>query len=124
MDISQTNGEYISAILEKIVPELADGTINIDRIARVAGRKTKVVVSSNDEKVDPVGVMVGHKGDRINTVLSLLDGEKIDFVETDNDKVEFIKKLLKPAHIINVDITEDGKKAFVKVNEEEKAMAI
>jgi len=124
LDISQTNGEYISAILEKIVPELADGTINIDRIARVAGRKTKVVVSSNDEKVDPVGVMVGHKGDRINTVLSLLDGEKIDFVETDNDKVEFIKKLLKPAHIINVDITEDGKKAFVKVNEEEKAMAI
>ncbi|MDR0369343.1 MAG: hypothetical protein LBH96_02125 [Candidatus Peribacteria bacterium] len=58
LDISQTNGEYISAILEKIVPELVDGNINIDKVARVAGRKTKVVVSSNDEKIDPVGVMV------------------------------------------------------------------
>lgn len=124
LDISQTNGEYISAILEKIVPELVDGNINIDKVARVAGRKTKVVVSSNDEKIDPVGVMVWHKGDRINTVLSLLDGEKIDFVEADDDKIEFIKKLLKPAHVLNVDIIDDGKKALVKVNEEEKAMAI
>ncbi|MDR0369342.1 MAG: KH domain-containing protein [Candidatus Peribacteria bacterium] len=60
----------------------------------------------------------------MNTVLSLLDGEKIDFVEADDDKIEFIKKLLKPAHVLNVDIIDDGKKALVKVNEEEKAMAI
>ncbi|MDR0282309.1 MAG: hypothetical protein LBI53_03115 [Candidatus Peribacteria bacterium] len=124
LDISQTNGEYIGAILEKIVPELANGIVNIDKIVRMAGKKTKVVVSTNDEKVDPVGVMVGHKGDRINTVLSLLDGEKIDFVEADENKVDFIKKLLKPANVFSVEIIDDGKKALVKVNEEEKAMAI
>ena len=124
LDISQTNGEYIGAILEKIVPELADGTINIERIARMAGKKTKVIVSSNDEKIDPVGVMVGHKGDRINTVLSLLDGEKIDFIESDEDTAEFIKKLLKPAQVNSVEILPDGKKALVKVEEEQKPLAI
>jgi N utilization substance protein A len=124
LDISQTNGEFIAAILEKIVPELADGTVQIDKIARVAGRKTKVVVSSNDEKIDPVGVMVGHKGDRINTVLSLLDGEKIDFIEADNNTLEFIKKLLKPAQVLGIDIQPDGKKAFIKVEESQKPLAI
>jgi N utilization substance protein A len=124
LDISQTNGDFIAAILEKIVPELADKTVNIDKIARMAGKKTKVVVSSNDEKIDPVGVMVGHKGDRINTVLSLLDGEKIDFIEMDNNTVEFIKKLLKPANVLNVEITPDGKKALIKVEEDQKPLAI
>ena len=124
LDISQTNGEFIGAILEKIVPELADGTVNIDRIARAAGRKTKVVVSSNDEKIDPVGVMVGHKGDRINTVLSLLDGEKIDFIETNNNTVDFIKALLKPAQVENVEILPDGKKALITVPEDQKPLAI
>jgi len=124
LDISQTCPEYITAILEKIVPEFGDGTVNIEKIARMAGRKTKIVVSSNDEKIDPVGVMVGHKGDRINTVLSLLDGEKIDFIEYDEDTPEFIKKLLKPAQVINVEILPDGKKALIKVEEEQKPLAI
>ncbi|MDR0860686.1 MAG: transcription termination factor NusA [Candidatus Peribacteria bacterium] len=124
LDISQTNGEYIGAILEKIVPEVADGTVVIDKIARVAGRKTKVVVSSTDEKIDPVGVMVGHKGDRINTVLSLLDGEKVDFIEMNNNTIEFIKALLKPANVQSVEIQADGKKAIIKVDEEQKSLAI
>ena len=124
LDISQTNGEFIGAILEKIVPELADGTININKIARVAGKKTKVVVSTNDEKVDPVGVMVGHKGDRINTVLSLLDGEKIDFIEANNNTIEFIRALLKPATVEEITILPDGKKALIKVEESQKPVAI
>ena len=124
LEISQTNEEYIAVILEKIVPELAEGVITIEKIARTAGLKTKIVVSSNDEKIDPVGVMVGHKGDRINTVLSLLDGEKVDFVEYDPNTIEFIKKLLKPAQVLEVKIQEDGKKAFIKVEEDQKPLAI
>ncbi|MDR2190056.1 MAG: transcription termination factor NusA [Candidatus Peribacteria bacterium] len=124
LDISQTNGDFIVAILEKIVPELADGTISVEKIARMAGRKTKVIVSSSNEKIDPVGVMVGHKGDRINTVLSLLDGEKIDFIEQDNNTVELIKKLLKPANVLSVEVNPDGKKAFIKVEEDQKPLAI
>jgi len=124
LEISQTNGEYIAAILEKIVPELAEGVVRIEKIARTAGLKTKIVVSSSDEKIDPVGVMVGHKGDRINTVLSLLDGEKVDFVEYDPNTLEFIKKLLKPAQVLEVQIQADGKKAFIKVEEDQKPLAI
>ncbi|MDR0651532.1 MAG: KH domain-containing protein [Candidatus Peribacteria bacterium] len=124
LDISQTNGDFIVAILEKIVPELADGTVIIDKIARMAGRKTKIIVSSTNEKIDPVGVMVGHKGDRINTVLSLLDGEKVDFVEANHNTVELIKALLKPANVQNVEIQSDGKKALIKVEDDQKPLAI
>lgn len=124
LDISQTNGDFIVAILEKIVPELADKTVMIDKIARMAGRKTKIIVSSTNEKIDPVGVMVGHKGDRINTVLSLLDGEKVDFIEANHNTVELIKALLRPANVLDVEIQADGKKAFIKVEDDQKPLAI
>jgi len=91
-------------------------------MARIPGQKTKIVVISNNEKVDPVGVMVGSKGDRINTVLSLLDGEKIDFIEEVGDSVQMIKNCLKPAHIDNVEIKD--KKAIVTMEENQKALAI
>ena len=122
LDISQTNSEYVAAILEKLVPELASGAVTIEKIARIAGIKTKIVVSSNDEKVDPVGVMVGSQGDRIHTVLSLLDGEKIDFIEIDDDPEVFLRDLLKPAQIQSVEFGD--KKAVIKVDEEQKPVAI
>ena len=84
--------------------------------------KTKVIVSTNDEKVDPVGVMVWYKGERISEILSLLDGEKIDFIEIDPDPEVFLRDLLKPAHIQSVEIKD--KKATIKVDEEQKPVAI
>lgn len=122
LEITQSSGEYIEAILKKIVPELEDGTVQIQRMARIPGQKTKIIVVSNNEKVDPVGVMVGSKGDRINTVLSLLDGEKIDFIEEVGDSIQMIKNCLKPAHIDNVEIKD--KKAIVTMDENQKALAI
>lgn len=122
LEITQSSGEYIEAILKKIVPELEDGTVQIVKMARIPGQKTKIIVSTNNEKVDPVGVMVGSKGDRINTVLSLLDGEKIDFIEEVGDSVQMIKNCLKPAHIENVEIKD--KKAIVTMDESQKALAI
>lgn len=77
---------------------------------------------SNEEKVDPVGVMVGSKGDRINTVLSLLDGEKIDFIEDTEDPIQLIKNCLKPAQINSVELEEN--KAIVMMDESQKALAI
>lgn len=81
LDITQSSPDYVEAILKKIVPELEEGLVKIEKIARIPGKKTKILVSSDDERIDPVGVMVGSGGDRINTVLSLLDGEKIDYIE-------------------------------------------
>lgn len=124
LDISQTNSEYVAAILEKLIPELAQWIVHIEKIARIAGIKTKVVVSSSDEKkVDAVGVMVGHWGDRIQTVLSLLDWEKIDFVEMNNNTIELIKKLFMPARVIDVNVSDDQKDATVKVMKEDMPRA-
>ncbi len=123
LDITQSTGDYIEAILKKIVPEFEQGIVNIDAIARMAGRKTKIIVSSSEENIDPVGVMVGYKGDRINTVLSLLDGEKIDFIEKVEDEKEMIIKLLKPAQVQSVEFVDD-KKVIARVDEEQKSMAI
>ena len=122
LEITQATGEYIEAILRKIVPELEEGTVTIEDIARIPGLKTKIVVSSNNEQVDPVGVMVGSKGDRINTVLSLLDGEKIDFIEQVGDSLQMIKNCLKPAHIDSIEIKD--KKAIVHMDESQKPLAI
>lgn len=123
LDISQTNSEYVSAILEKLIPELASWIVQIEKIARIAGLKTKVIVSSNDEKVDPVWVMIGQKWDRIHTVLSLLDWEKIDFVEMNNNTPELIKKLFAPAKIVDVNINADRWEAVVKVDKEDMPRA-
>ena len=84
--------------------------------------KTKVIVSTNDEKVDPVWVMVWYKGERISEILSLLDGEKIDFIEIDDDPEVFLRDLLKPAKVQSIEIKD--KKATIKVEEDQKPVAI
>lgn len=122
LDITQSTTDYIEAILRKIVPELEEGEIIIDKIARIPWKKTKIVVISNNEKIDPVGVMVGHKGDRINTVLSLLDGEKVDFIEKVDDDKQMIANCLKPAQVEEIEIID--KRARVKIPEEMKPLAI
>lgn len=122
LDITQSSEEYIEAILKKIVPELEEWLIKIEKIARIAWRKTKIVVSSQEENIDPIGVMVWRKGDRINTVLSLLDWEKIDYIEYSEDEDQFIRDLLRPAKIDSIEITD--KKTYVNMAEDQKALAI
>ena len=96
--------------------------VNIEKIARFNGKRTKILVSSNDEKVDPVGVFVGHHGDRINTVLSLLNGEKIDIIEQTNDPIRLVQDVLKPAKTKSIEIANG--RAVVKVDEDQKSLAI
>ena len=122
LEITQSTTEYIEAILRKIVPELEEWIITIEKIVRIPGKRTKIVVASHEEKIDPVGVMVGSKGDRINTVLSLLDGEKIDFVEATDDPLLLIRNCLKPAQIQNIELLDH--RAIVTIEESQKALAI
>ena len=125
LDITQSSPDYVEAILKKIVPEFESGAVQIDNIARIAGKKTKILVSSTQDWVDAVGVMVWHKGDRINTVLSLLDGEKVDFVQNTEDPTQLIIWLLKPAQVEekNVEFKPNGK-VVVKIDESQKPLAI
>lgn len=122
LDITQSSADYIEAILRKLVPELENESIEIVKIARKAGKRTKILVKSNDDRIDPVWVMVGHRGDRINTVLSLLDWEKIDYIEDKQDMELLVADSLKPARINQVTI-EDGK-AYVDINDDQKWLAI
>lgn len=122
LNITQSTPDYIEAILRKIVPELEEWLVTIEKMARIPWKKTKILISSNDEKIDPVWVMVWHKWDRINTVLSLLDWEKIDYIEKVDDDVKLIINCLKPAQVDNVEIVDN--KAFVTLDESQKALAI
>lgn len=122
LDITQASEEYIEAILKKIVPELEEWVVTIEKMARIAGKKTKIVVSSSEENIDPVWVMVWRRWDRINTVLSLLDWEKIDYIEHNEDPNIMIRDLLKPAKVNKVTIEE--RKAYVDMAEDQKALAI
>lgn len=122
LDITQSSEEYIEAIINKIVPEVEEGVVRIEKIARAAGIKTKVVVSSSDDNIDPVGVMIGHKGDRINILLSLLDGEKVDYIEYSDDLETMVRACLRPADVQRFE--SDGNKVKVIIPENQKAMAI
>ena len=123
LDITQSSEDYIEAILKRIVPEIEEGIISIKRVVRIAGKRTKVLVSSNDVNVDPIGILVGQKWDRINIVLSLLDGEKLDYIEETENKEELIAACLKPADVQKIEMISDTK-AKVTVPATQKALAI
>ena len=122
LSITQSTPDYIEAILRKLVPELDEWLVTIEKIARIPGKKTKILVKSNNEKIDPVWVMVWHKWDRINTVLSLLDGEKIDYIEKFDEDIKLITNCLKPAQINNIEIKD--KKAYITLDDSQKPLAI
>lgn len=126
LDITQGGPEFIDALLKRIVPEYEEELVTIDKIVRITGKRTKMLVSTDDEKVDPVGVFVGHRGERINTILSLLGGEKIDIIEKTGDdeaaQIQLVRDSLKPAKIDKVEFRDE--KALVKLAEDQKALAI
>ena len=124
LDITQSSEEYIEAIIEKIVPEVEEWVVRIENIARSAGLKTKVVVSSTDVNVDPVWAMIGHKGDRINILVSLLDNERIDFIEYSDDLETLVSECLRPAEILDYQYDDVSNKVRVMVPDNQKAMAI
>ncbi len=106
------------------MPEITAGTVVIDAIAREAGSRTKMAVSSIDEKIDPVGSCVGQKGIRVQSIISELHGEKIDIVPHDKDISKFIASSLSPAKVTGVEVDHDEKDAKVSVPEDQLSLAI
>ena len=123
--LSRSDPKLVSSILEKEVPEIADGTVEIVKIVRDAGYRTKIAVSTKREEVDPVGACVGLKGIRIQNVIRELLNEKIDVLRWDPDPVEFIKNALSPAQVTRVLITDaDKRQALAIVEESQFSLAI
>lgn len=106
------------------IPEVFDGIIELKRISREPGDRSKVAVISHDERVDPVGACVGMKGIRIHAVVRELQNENIDVINYSDDKVEFIKRALQPAKVLKVELNEDGSRASVLVPADEVSKAI
>jgi N utilization substance protein A len=98
--------------------------VHIKSIAREAGSRTKIAVSSDDENVDPVGSCVGQKGSRIDRIVSEIGNEKIDVIPWSSDPIEFIANSLRPAKVLMVQINEDQKAAKVVVPDYQLSLAI
>ncbi|MDY2840995.1 MAG: transcription termination factor NusA [Treponema sp.] len=123
--LSRSDTKLVSQILEKEVPEISDGTVEIHKIVRDAGYRTKIAVYSKREEVDPVGACVGLKGTRIQNVIRELMNEKIDVLRYDEDPTEFIKNALSPAQVERVVIMDaDKRQALAIVEESQFSLAI
>jgi N utilization substance protein A len=119
--LSRTADDFLRQLFEQEIPEIADGLITIERVARIPGEKAKIAVDSYDDRIDPVGACVGMKGSRIHGIVRELGNENIDVVNyTKNDQM-FIARALSPARVesmkINMFMTEkpDGMKGKVEV---------
>lgn len=122
--VSRTHTGLIRKLFELEVPEIYEEIVEIKSIAREAGYRTKIAVSSNEKNVDPVGACVGHKGSRVKMVVDELGGEKIDIVEYSDDIVTFIKNSLSPARVLKVLTDEDKKFALIIVSSDQLSLAI
>lgn len=122
--LSRSHPRFLIKLFENEAPELASGTIEIKAVAREAGSRSKVAVSTSDGYIDPVGSLVGQRGVRVATVTSELGGEKIDVIEWSDNPVQFIEDALSPAKVIRVDLDEENRQAKVTVNEDQQSLAI
>lgn len=122
--VSRNDRNLVKRLIEQVVPEINDGTVEIMGIARDAGDRCKVAVFSHDENVDPVGSVVGFKGSRIKEVLEALQGEKIDIYEWSKDPITLVTNALEPAKIIAVNPNKKKNQAVVIVKDKDLTAAI
>lgn len=123
--LSRTHTDFVKAIFELEVPEVYDKTVEIHKIVREPGYRTKLAVYSNRDDVDPVGACVGLKGVRIQSVIRELEGEKIDILKYDPDPKRFIKNALSPAEVREVVVLDEAKRqALAIVPETQLSLAI
>ena len=122
--LSRAHPKMVSKLFAIEVPEIAAGTVEVKAIAREAGSRTKIAVSSNEEGVDPVGSLVGQKGTRVQTVINELNGEIIDIIEWDEDPAKFIANALSPAKVLDVELDEKKHEALAIVPEDQLSLAI
>lgn len=123
--LSRTDPKLVQDFLEAEVPEISEKIIEIKKIVREAGYRTKIAVSTNDLNVDPVGACVGKQGARIQNVIQQLDGEKIDVIPYDEDPHVFIANALTPSKVSRIIILDSAKReALAIVDDEEFSIAI
>jgi len=122
--LSRTRPALVGRLFEQEIPEIADGVIQIKAMAREPGYRTKVAVSSNDQRVDCVGACVGVRGNRIKNIVDELAGERIDIVRWSDDMQVLIPNALQPAEVEEVILCSMLGRAIVLVREDQLSLAI
>ena len=116
--LSRKHYGFVKRLFEVEIPELSDGTIILQGVARVPGERSKVAVYSTNDKVDAIGACIGERGSRIANIIKELNGEKVDLVLYDKDPSIFIKNALAPAKDITVIITDEKKQECMAIADE------
>src|SRR5687767_547023 len=122
--VSRRDPELIKKLFELEVPEIADGLVEIENVAREPGYRSKIAVVSHAQGVDPVGACVGPRGSRVRMVVSELRGEKIDIIPYNDEPARFVAKALSPARVREVLVNDENKQATVIVPDDQLSLAI
>lgn len=123
--LSRSHPKLVLGLFSVEVPEIDSGSVEVKAIAREAGSRTKIAVTSKEEGVDPIGSLVGQKGVRVQTVINELSGEKIDIILWSEKAKDFIANSFSPAKVLNVTIISESRKhALVEVSDDQFSLAI
>ena len=124
IQVTRSNIGFVRKLFELEIPEIASGEVMIKNISRDAGNRTKVALYTEKANIDPIGTCVGFHGQRIDTITSELNGEKIDLIEYSEDPLEYIAKALSPAQVISVETNESLHSSRVIVPDDKLSLAI
>ncbi|MCY1028739.1 transcription termination/antitermination protein NusA, partial [Mammaliicoccus sciuri] len=119
-----THPGLLKRLFEQEVPEIYDGTVIVKSVAREAGDRSKISVTSENGDIDAVGACVGAKGVRVEAVVNELGGEKIDIVEWDEDPKVFVRNALSPSQVVEVIVDEENQSTTVVVPDYQLSLAI
>ncbi len=124
IQVSRSNVGFLRKLFEIEVPEIENGEVVIKNIARDPGNRSKVAIMATKPHIDALGACVGNRGVRINTIMSEINGEKIDLVPYSDDPLEYIANALSPAKVLSVEINESLKSSRVIVPDDKLSLAI
>ena len=124
IQVSRSNIGFMRKLFEIEVPEIASGEVEIKNISRDPGNRSKVAIHATKSHIDALGACVGNRGMRINTIMSEVNGEKIDLVPYSEDPLEYIANALSPAKVLSVEINESLKSSRVIVPDDKLSLAI
>ncbi|MFI3290922.1 MAG: transcription termination factor NusA [Opitutales bacterium] len=122
--LSRASQKFIRRLFEIEVTEIGEGSVSLDAIAREAGYRTKIAVSSTDPKIDPVGACVGASGSRVKNIVRELNGEKVDVIKYNADPKLFLEECVKPAQVKNLKIDQETRTIYFEVSEEDLSLVI
>ncbi len=122
--LSRTHPQFMAKLFASEVPEIYDGIVSVQAVARDPGSRAKIAVTSRDSSIDPVGACVGMRGSRVQAVVGELQGEKIDIIHWSPDQATFIVNALQPAEVVKVVLDEEADRIEVVVPDDQLSLAI